>query len=82
MSFVTATWHPTIELVRTLTLQARALDAPPPPAAARARFAEHVARVAADIRRGAAEREGPVPIEVRAFLAEFGRTPDVDPPAG
>jgi hypothetical protein len=49
------------------------MSAPPPTAEERTRFAEHVARVAADIRRGATEREGPMPIEVRAFLAEFGR---------
>jgi hypothetical protein len=82
MSFETATWHPMIELVRALTLQARALNAPPPTAEARARFVEHVARVAADIRRGALEREGPMPIEVRAFLAEFDHGPAFDPPAG
>ncbi len=82
MSFETATWHPLIELVRTLTLQARALNAPPPTAEARARFVEYVARVAADIQRGAPEREGPMPIEVRAFLAEFGHGAAFDPPAG
>ena len=82
MSFETATWHPTIELVRSLTLQARGLSAPPPTDEARTRFAEQVTRVAAEIRRGAAEREGPMPIEVRAFLAEFGRGPAFDPPVG
>ena len=82
MSFETATWHPTIELVRTLTRQAHALNAAPSTAAERTRFAEHSARVAADIRRGAAEREGPMPIEVRAFLAEFGRGSASDLSAG
>ena len=58
------------------------MNAPPPTAAERTRFAEKLGRIAGDIRRGAAEREGPLPLEVRAFLAEFGRGAALDPPAG
>lgn len=66
MSFVSATWHGTIDLVRELTLQARYYREPP--------TAETLASIADGIRASAAEKERPMPIEVRAFLAEFGRT--------
>jgi hypothetical protein len=82
MSFESATWHGTIEYVRQLTMQARAALAPRPSLEAQARLTEDLARAAAAIRAGAAEREGPMPIEVRAFLAEFERPPDPDARAG
>jgi len=64
MSFVSATWHGTIDMVRDLTIQARSNREPP--------SAEWLARVADAILAGAAEKEGPMPVEVRAFIAEFG----------
>jgi hypothetical protein len=63
--FESATWHGVIDFVHRLTVQAR-YDRDPP-------SRESLARFAADIRAHAAEKVGPMPIEVRAFLAEFGR---------
>jgi hypothetical protein len=63
MWFESATWHGVIELVQKLTLQARYYRDPPTP--------ETMARFAADIRARAPEKLGPMPREVRAFLAEF-----------
>jgi hypothetical protein len=74
MSFVSATWHGTIDFVRNLTIQARYYREPP--------SAETLARFAVDIRRMASDMEGPMPFEVRAFLAEFGGSSSHDAPAG
>jgi hypothetical protein len=63
MAFDSATWHGTLEFVRALTAQARYYRDPP--------SREQLAQFAADIRALAPEREGPMPIEVRAFLAEY-----------
>jgi hypothetical protein len=82
MSFESATWHGTIDFVRKLTMQAGYAKAPRPSVEAQARFAEYLARIAAEIRAGAAAREGPMPIEVRAFLAEFERPSSSDAHAG
>jgi len=65
MWFESATWHGVIDFVRTISLQARYYRDPPSP--------EALARFAADIRAHAPEKVGPMPVEVRAFLAEFGR---------
>jgi len=64
MAFASATWHGTLELVRQLTEQVRHYREPP--------SREHLRRIAADIRASAAGLEGPMPIEVRRFLAEYG----------
>jgi len=63
--FESATWHGVIEFVQTMTMQARYYRDPP--------SAEFLACVAADIRAKASEKVGPMPREVRAFLAEYGR---------
>lgn len=69
MWFESATWHGVIDFVQKLTDQARNYRDPPSP--------ETLARFAAAIRAGAPEKVGPMPVEVRAFLAEFGRdSPD------
>jgi hypothetical protein len=65
MWFESATWHGVSDLVSKLTLQARYYRDPPSP--------EALARFAADIRAQAPKKVGPMPLEVRAFLAEFGR---------
>jgi hypothetical protein len=70
MWFESATWHGVIDFVRTMSLQARYYRDPPNP--------EALARFAADIRAQAPHKVGPMPIEVGAFLAEFGR----DDPSG
>jgi hypothetical protein len=64
MVFESATWHGVMDLVRQLTEKARYHRDPPSP--------EVLARVAAEIRDQSAEKVGPMPLEVRAFLAEFG----------
>ena len=64
MVFASATWHDVVDLVNKLTERARSHRDPPNP--------EALARLAAQIRDHAAERVGPMPLEVRAFLAEFG----------
>ncbi|HSQ29725.1 MAG TPA: hypothetical protein VLN49_07745 [Gemmatimonadaceae bacterium] len=63
MWFESATWHGVIEFVQTLTMRARYYRDPP--------SRETLAHFAADIRRHAPDKVGPMPIEVRAFLAEF-----------
>jgi hypothetical protein len=63
--FESATWHGVIDFVRNVTLQARYYRDPPSP--------EALARYAADIRALTPTKVGPMPREVRAFLAEFGR---------
>jgi hypothetical protein len=68
MSFDSATWHGILEYVGTLTMQARYYRNSP--------SREYLARLAADIRARAADREGPMPIEVRSFLAEYGDPED------
>jgi len=73
MWFESATWHGVIEFVQQMTIQARYYREPP--------SAEDLARVAADIRAKASEKVGPMPVEVRAFLAEFGRDDDAGAPA-
>jgi len=65
MWFESATWHGVIYFVQKLTLQARYYRDPPP--------RDVLGRVASEIRAKAHEKVGPTPIEVRAFLAEFGR---------
>ena len=62
--FQSATWHGVMDLVTKLREQARYYRDPPSP--------EALAEFAANIRDQAAERIGPMPVEVRAFLAEFG----------
>jgi len=64
MWFASATWHGVIDVVQNLTLRARYYREPP--------SREVLARVASEIRAKAGEKVGPMPIEVRAFLAEFG----------
>ena len=49
--------------MRTLRQQARYFRDPPSP--------EQLAEVAADIRAMASECEGPMPIEIQAFLAAY-----------
>jgi hypothetical protein len=73
MWFESATWHGVIEFVQRLTVQARYYRDPP--------SAEALARFAADIRARASEKVGAMPLEVRAFLAEFLRD-NPDAPAG
>ena len=63
--FESATWHGVIDFVRKVTLEARYYRDPPSP--------EALARYAADIRAQAPNKVGAIPLEVRAFLAEFGR---------
>jgi hypothetical protein len=65
MSFESATWHGVAEFAQKLTEQARFYREPP--------SRESLARMAADIRASAADKVGPMPFEVRAFLAEFGQ---------
>ena len=62
MVFASATWHSVVELVAQLTTQYHR-DAPK---------RDKLAQIAKDIRDHAAEKVGPMPAEVRAFLAEFG----------
>jgi hypothetical protein len=64
MVFASATWHGVMDLVNKLTEKARYHRDPP--------NAEAFARLAAEIRDQAADKVGPMPLEVRAFLAEFG----------
>lgn len=64
MVVVSATWHGVVDLVKQVTLMARSHRDPPTP--------EALASIAAQIRDTAAEKVGPMPFEVRAFLAEFG----------
>jgi hypothetical protein len=71
MVFVSATWHDVIDLVQRLTDMARSYREPPSP--------EALARAAAEIRKSAAERVGPMPEEVRAFLANFGQDSSAAP---
>src|SRR4051812_16792693 len=66
MSFDSATWHGVIDVVKKLTEQAHSFKEPPTP--------EKLAQVADSIRGFACEKVGPMPVEVRSFLAEFGRT--------
>jgi hypothetical protein len=63
MVFESATWHGVMDLVRQLQ-KARYHSDPPSP--------EVLARFAAEIRDQSPEKVGPMPLEVRAFLAEFG----------
>ncbi|HTE46203.1 MAG TPA: hypothetical protein VK636_13210 [Gemmatimonadaceae bacterium] len=63
--FESATWHGVVDYVQKLTVQARYYREPPSP--------ETLARSAAAIRAAASEKVGPMPPEVRAFLAEFGQ---------
>jgi hypothetical protein len=63
--FESATWHGVIDFVQKMTLQARFYRDPP--------NAEVMARFAADIRAQAPSKVGPMPREVRSFLAEYGR---------
>ena len=65
MSFESATWHGVIEFVQKMTLQARYYRDPP--------SRDVLSRLASEIRAVAHEKVGPMPLEVRAFLAEFGR---------
>jgi hypothetical protein len=64
MVFASATWHEVLDLVNQITEIARChpdrLDA------------EELIRLAAQIRDQTSERVGPMPLEVRAFLTEFG----------
>lgn len=60
-----------MDLVNHLTEKAHYYLDPPRP--------EELAWVAANIREHAAEKVGPMPLEVRVFLAEFGRDRS-DPP--
>jgi hypothetical protein len=64
MVFASATWHGVTDLVNQLTDKARNYRDPPSP--------ETLAWLAAEIRGSEAERVGPMPLEVREFLAEFG----------
>jgi hypothetical protein len=66
MAFQSATWHGVRDFVERLTEQLRYYRDPPSP--------EVLARYAVEIRDGAAERVGPMPLEVRDFLAKFGRS--------
>jgi hypothetical protein len=72
MWFESDTWHGVIEFVQTLTRQARYYREPP--------SAEDLAGFAAGIRAAAANKVGPMPLEVRAFLAAFDN-PSRDAPA-
>jgi hypothetical protein len=54
-----------IDFVQRLTVQSRYYRDPP--------SRDTLARFAADIRAHAAEKVGPMPVEVRSFLAKFGR---------
>ena len=62
MVIASATWHGVIEMVDQIT-------APHP---RRPPTREELGRIAADIQQHAAERVGPMPLEVRDFLAQFG----------
>jgi hypothetical protein len=64
MWFESATWHGVIDVVKRLMRESRYYREPP--------SREVLARVASEIRAKAGEKVGPMPIEVRAFLAEFG----------
>jgi hypothetical protein len=64
MVFVSATWHGAVDFVNKLTENARHDRNP--------LSRETLTRFAAEIRDTAAERVGPMPLEVRQFLAEFG----------
>jgi hypothetical protein len=72
MVIATATWHSVLELVNQFSEKALVLRDPPMP--------EAFAWLAARIRDHADERVGPMPLEVRSFLAEFGGV-DSDAPA-
>ena len=63
MVIASATWHGVVDLVDQLTEKARYWRDPPSP--------KELAWIAADIREHAAERVGPMPLEVREFLAKF-----------
>jgi hypothetical protein len=64
MVFPSATWHGVLDLVERLMEQVRYYRDPP--------SREVLARFAAQIRDHAGEMVGPMPLEVRDFLAKFG----------
>ena len=64
MWFESATWHGVIDVVKRLMRESRYYRDPP--------SREALARVASEIQAKAGAKVGPMPIEVRAFLAEFG----------
>ena len=66
MSFISATWHGTLELVEQIE---RSMIAPIPPSP------ESLARMAADIERHAPDKEGEMPFAVEAFIRRYGAQP-------